>query len=340
MPAWRDILEQPAAWYGSAEAREVAAAVLAYQLPDGGWPKNHDMTRPPGPDAFDELDERLPTIDNGATHTQLRLLSRVDAAQPDAQYERAIVRGIDYLLEAQYANGGWPQFYPLRRGYYTHITFNDDAMVGVLGVLRSVERREREFAFIDEARRARAADAVQRGIACILRCQIVQDGLLTAWCAQHDEQTFAPAKARAYEHPSLSGLESVGITRFLMGVEHPSPGVVAAVEGAVAWFQRVRITGLRLVHEPNPSLPHGYDSKVVEDPAAPALWARFYELGTSRPLFSGRDSVMRYSLAEVEPERRGGYRWYIRDPAKLLERDYPAWVKRVRGSEPAADAGR
>jgi PelA/Pel-15E family pectate lyase len=60
----------------------------------------------------------------------------------------------------------------------------------------------------------------------------------------------------------------------------------------------------------------------------PPLWARFYEIGTNRPIFGGRDAVIRYSLAEVEPERRAGYRWYVDDPRQLLERDYPKWAAR------------
>ena len=57
----------------------------------------------------------------------------------------------------------------------------------------------------------------------------------------------------------------------------------------------------------------------------------FRSLGTNRPIFSGRDSVIRYSMAEIEYERRNGYRWYVDAPAKLLETDYPAWrAKRVR----------
>ena len=64
---------------------------------------------------------------------------------------------------------------------------------------------------------------------------------------------------------------------------------------------------------------------VVPDPAAPPLWARFYEIGTNRPIFSGRDSVVRYQLSEIEYERRNGYRWYVDRPAKLLAEDYPKW---------------
>jgi PelA/Pel-15E family pectate lyase len=162
---------------------------------------------------------------------------------------------------------------------------------------------------------------------CILKTQIVQHGRLTAWCAQHDEHTLAPAKARAYELRSLSGAESVGVVKFLMGIDNPSPEVVKAVEAAVAWFRASKITGIKIVHKPAPGTPKGYDDTVVEDAAAPPLWARFYELGTNRPIFSGRDSVVKYSVAEIEYERRNGYRWYVDRPARLLDVDYPEWRK-------------
>jgi len=65
--------------------------------------------------------------------------------------------------------------------------------------------------------------------------------------------------------------------------------------------------------------------RVELDPAAPPVWARFYELGANRPIFVGRDSVVRCSLAEIKYERRNGYRHYVDGPAKLLEREYPTW---------------
>lgn len=330
---WKEALRQPAEWYATPEAKAVAQAVLQYQTECGGWPKNREMTLPPAAEVATRPkpvteDEQAATIDNDATYTQIRFLARVQAAQPLAGARPAILRGIDYLFAAQYPNGGWPQFYPLRHGYYTHITFNDDAMTGALEVLRDVARGEPDFAWVDAARRTRAAESVQRGIQCILRCQMSEHGVKTIWCAQHDEETLAPAPARNYEPVSLSGGESVGVVRFLMGEDHPSPEIIAAVQGAVAWFQRNRITGIRVERVPDPSLPHGADRRVVSDPSAPPLWARFYEIGTNRPIFIGRDKIIRASLAEIEPERRGGYNYYTDAPARLLDHDYPAWSAR------------
>ena len=83
------------------------------------------------------------TIDNGATYTQLSFLARVYTAQHQEQHRESFLKGLDYLLKAQYANGGWPQFYPDLSGYYKHITYNDDAMIGVLKLLRDVAARSR-----------------------------------------------------------------------------------------------------------------------------------------------------------------------------------------------------
>lgn len=321
---WNDLNRQPAEWYAGDEARAVAASILRYQSPEGGWTKNTDMTAPPSAE-FLALPpgHRAPTIDNKATTTQLEYLARVVTATGDPVFRAAFDRGLDYLFAAQYPNGGWPQFYPLVKGYYTHITYNDNAMVNVLAVLREVARAKPPYAFVDEAGRARAAGAVARAIDCILRTQVRQDGRLTAWCAQHDETTLAPAWARNFEPPSLSGAESVGIVKFLMGVEHPAPEVIAAIEGAAAWFEAVKITGLRVENLTGPDGKR--DRRAVADPAAGPLWARFYELGTNRPLFLGRDRVFHYDFNEIEQERRAGYVYLSDWPADLLAKDYPRW---------------
>jgi len=332
--AWSDALRQPAAWYGQAEALRIAGNLLCWERACGGWPKNEDMAarlsdadRAALAAKRDQLDA---TIDNGATHTQMAYLARVHTAQPDDRLLAAFNRGLDYLLAAQYANGGWPQFYPLRRGYYTHITFNDDAMVGVLRALQPIGDGAAPYAFVDAERRARARAAVAKGIDCILACQVRVDGALTAWCAQHDEVTLAPAPARSYELVSLSGAETVPIVRYLMS-QAKTPAIVAAVEGAVAWLEKVKLTGIKVVQVTDPKLPGGRDRVVVDDPAAPPLWARFYQIGTNQPIFCDRDGVAKATLAEIGHERRNGYAWYTDRPRDLLAKELPVWRAREDG---------
>jgi PelA/Pel-15E family pectate lyase len=323
-----ELLQKLAQWYGSAEARAIADSVIRYQSPQGGWPKNTDLATPPldARDVPQPGDGRANTIDNGATTTPMRFLAQVAGAAGEPKYRAAFVRGLDYLLAAQYPNGGWPQFYPLREGYYSRITFNDNAMINVLTLLRDVAQGADPYGFVDRARREQASGAVARGIDVILRSQVAQDGRPTAWCAQHDEKTLEPAWARAYEPPSLSGGETVGIVRFLMSIDEPTPEIVASIEGAVQWLRSVAMTGVRVDRIPRPD---GRTERIlVKDPAAPPVWARFYELGTNRPLYLDRDSVYRYDFAEIGYERRSGYNYHGDWASALLSEDYPRWRAR------------
>ena len=130
------ILNREPSWFASSQARAIADAVLQYQSPEGGWPKNTDLSVPPRSPADLPPANLSNTIDNNGTTLPMHFLARVIQATGDARYVQAFNRGFDYLIAAQYPNGGWPQFYPLRNGYWSRITFNDDAMVRVMRLLR------------------------------------------------------------------------------------------------------------------------------------------------------------------------------------------------------------
>lgn len=170
-----------------------------------------------------------------------------------------------------------------------------------------------------------ARASFDKGIGCILKTQIRVDGKPTVWCAQHDEHTFAPAPARAYELASFSGAESASIVALLMSIPHPSPEIVAAVKGAVAWFETHAVKDIRVKRVPDGS-PKG-DARVVSAPGN-VLWARFYDLETGKPFFCGRDGVKHATLAEIEKERRGGYSWYTNAPQRVLDR-YAKWISGI-----------
>jgi PelA/Pel-15E family pectate lyase len=115
----------------------------------------------------------------------------------------------------------------------------------------------------------------------------------------------------------------------LMSLEKPSPEVVRAVDAAVAWFESAKIAGIKVVEVEAKGTPKGKDRTVVKDASAKPMWARFYEIESNRPIFCGRDGVKKYSLAEIEYERRNGYSWLGHWPEKLLAEDYPAWKARI-----------
>jgi len=144
MASWTDCLDQPAPWYGSPEAVRVAGNILLYQRSTGGWPKNIDMARVLSPDERAAIaGERTltdSTIDNGATTTQIRFLARVHAATRAEAWRTGPIQGLRFLLEAQYPNGGWPQFFPLQADYSRYITFNDGVIKHSLAQIE-LERR-------------------------------------------------------------------------------------------------------------------------------------------------------------------------------------------------------
>lgn len=292
------VLRQPPSWYASTEARQLADHVCSWQSKQGSWPKGTDTLKPAPPDG----PAVRGTFDNGATRNELRFLARVYQATQEPPYRDVFLRGLDALVAAQYPSGGWPQSYPPGGGYPRHITFNDDTMVGLLEFLREVAAQE-TYSFLDSGRREAVRRAVTRGVECILRCQVRVGGRLTVWCAQHDAETLEPRPARSYELESLSGAESANILLFLMSLEDPSPEVVRAVQAGVEWYDSAQLKGIRQVRVDG-------DKRIVPDPDAPPLWARFYEIETQRPFFCGRDGVKKYRLAEIESERRNGYAWY------------------------------
>jgi pectate lyase len=306
-------LDQPPSWFLQEEGTTVIRNVLLWQTPRGDWPKNVDTSAAP-PAAARSLEG---TFDNGATTGELRFLALAVSATQREDCRAAFYRGLDHVLEAQYPTGGWPQSYPPGKGYPRHITFNDDAMVRILRLLKDVSEAD-SFRFTDATHRQSARAAFRKGIACIVRCQVRIHGKPTVWCAQHDEVTLEPRGARTYELPSLSGSESAGILLLLMSLPQPDKEVVEAVRAGVEWFRSARITGIR-VEKVNGN------KEIRPDPAAPPLWARFYDLDSGKPFFGDRDGVKKWNLADIGAERRNGYAWYG-NWGDSVEKAYRGWL--------------
>ena len=314
---------------------DMAERMLLFQRDNGGWPQ-------PGGDAIDytkELTQEAKnslvqnkakldaTIDDRATTREINYLVEAFRKTQNEMYLNASEKGIQYLLTAQHANGGWSQFYPDSSGYRGHITYNDNAMINVMWVMKHTAEGTQGFGIIDKTLVPASQQAVDRGVTCILNTQYMLNGTRTGWGGQHDRNTLLPTNARKFELSSLSGAESVGILRFLMSIENPSPAVKESVRAGVSWLNSVRLAGIATKIVSATELPRGKDVVVVADSNS-TLWARFYELDTNRPFFCGRDGIKKYSLAEIDPERRTGYAWYGNWPAKLIDKEFPNWEKK------------
>lgn len=321
--------------YPQTDLVNIADNMLLFQKDNGGWPKNYDMFAILTPEQKDSVraskSKLNTTYDNGTTYTQIAALSGVYSVTHDARYKDAAQKGFDYIMASQYKNGGWPQYFPLENNYSKHITYNDGVFEGIMQLLLDVNEGKPQYAFLDASYRKKLKDAYDKGLDCIVKTQIVDDGKPTAWCQQHDEVTLQPAWARAFEPPSICNQESANLVMFLMEIEKPKKEIVSAIENAVTWFKESEIQHTRVKSIPAPRMVTPFrvstgDRIVVDDPTAPPIWTRFYELKTHRPLFCNRDSKVVYSLAEVDRERRDGYSWYNYAPQKVLDR-YPTWEK-------------
>ena len=333
-------LDKPADWYGQAAARHVADIIVSFQTPAGGWSKNLNLTRsarvagesfapdnlsrrPSSVDYDEPLDtnwDYVGTFDNDATTTELRFLAKVIAVggTNNALYRAAFQRGLDYTFAAQYPNGGWPQVWPLQGGYHDGITYNDNAMLNVLELLRDVSVGTNEFAFVPAKVRTRAGVSLKRGLDCVLATQVIVNGRRTAWCQQYDTLTRQPASARNYEMPSLASSESASLVSFLMQLPDPDSNVVAAVRAAATWFENTKIENKAY------KLVQGRGRQLVDAPGHGPLWARYYEIGTNRPIFGDRDRSIHDDVNEISLERRNGYAWF-RDAPKILLEQYALW---------------
>ncbi|HVU98157.1 MAG TPA: pectate lyase [Puia sp.] len=315
------------------EVKAIADNILLLQKANGGWPKNYDPFAVLSAAQKDSLlaakTQTNTTFDNGATYSHIAALAFAWNSLHDDRYSDAAKKGLEFILAAQYNNGGWPQYYPLENNYSRRITFNDGAYEGIMRVLKDVRDNKPQYAFVDGRLRQRLGAAFDKGLECILKTQIDDAGKPTAWCQQYDEKTLKPAWARKFEPPSICNKESADLVLFLMSLDNPSPAVKTAIDNAVAWFRESAIANTRIQTIPadrmvTPFRVSNSDRIVVVDSTAPPIWTRYYELKTHRPLFCNRDSKVVYSLAEVDRERRDGYGWYTYSPQRVLD-EYRGW---------------
>jgi PelA/Pel-15E family pectate lyase len=312
-----------------AKSELIADRMLNYQLSNGGWPKQLlDKSVVKYENTIDDVllakikatTEKYATIDNKATTREINALVKAFKITGNAAYLKAAEKGIDYLLTAQYANGGWPQYYPDNSLYRAEITYNDDAIVEVLTIMLNISTKANDFEVVNSSYIKKSSDAIKKGIDCILKTQIKQNGEPTIWAAQYDQNTLQPAKARAFEPASLSTSESVGIIRFLMKLKNPSPEVKSSIVNAVKWFDKTKIAGFKFEKPAG-----GNDRVLIADPTS-IIWARFYDLQTNEPVFGDRDNKVYKNVADISFERRNSYGWYG-TWGNNLTREYPKWLK-------------
>ncbi|MFT3996938.1 MAG: pectate lyase [Asticcacaulis sp.] len=326
-------LKQPAAWYASEDARLIEANIISFQTPAGGWGKNQSRQGPlrQKGQAFvygsaskyivkgdfdtpaDPNWSYVGTIDNGATTTEIRFLAKVATATGEAAPKAAAIRGLNYLLAAQFPNGGWPQVWPLQGGYHDGVTLNDDAMISVIALIGDAADGEGDFAFVPADLRKRLSAAETAGIDALLKSQVVLNGKPSLWAQQYDALTLMPASARNFEPPSLSTSESASVLVFLMKQPKPSPAMRAAIENGVAMISALKIEGKAFVKVSET------EGRRLTDKPGSVIWSRYYDPKTLKPVFGDRDRGVYDAIDDISLERRNGYSWFNNSAQKAID---------------------
>lgn len=283
--AWADICAgrvTPASWYASQEAQNIADIVIAVQKNNGGWMKNdqlHKLTNAEYQALVNAKSEHS-CLDNFATTQEMRYLARVWKATDQDRFQTSFLRGLNMILAAQKGCGGWSQYWPLsgNYSYQDYITFNDDLMTNVMRMMRDIYENNGDFADItDAATRIQCREAFDRGIQCILDCQVNDNGVLAAWCAQHDTVApYYPMEGRPHELPSISGYESANLLSFLMTIDNPSEALKYAITSAVNWLDAHKIPNKAVQDYTN---GQGQPDRRIIDQTGTHLWGRFIQIG-------------------------------------------------------------
>ena len=322
--------------YNADEITKIADNIILFQKGNGGWAKNFDMQAILSNEQIEKIktnkDLLNTTFDNGATHSQLTYLAEIYSKTNREKYKSAFLKGLNFIFNSQYENGGWPQFYPDTSGYRKHITFNDGAMMGVMKLLLKIVSKNENYLFISDSIYNRSVEVFERGVECLVNTQILENGKMNVWCQQHDHITLKPASARSFEPAAICNGESSEIVLFLMELKNPNEQIINSIKSAAEWFEESAIEGIRVEIIKAPKVDFMYhtstwDKRVVVDSDAPRIWTRFSELNTHVPLFCRRDGKIVYSMAEVERERRTGYGWYHYAPEAVLQ-EFPNWLER------------
>jgi len=340
-------LDRDAYWYAGPEARAVADTIVSFQTPAGGWSKNQSRAvapRLPGqryandaetmnPDRsnFDAPNDRfwtfVGTLDNDATTQEIKFLTRVATATPGAtgaKYRASIVKGVRYLLAAQYPNGGWPQIYPLEGGFHDGITFNDNAVAQAAMLLQAVAT-DPAYRFVPAPLRTASASAVRRAVDVILAAQAKVGGRGAGWPQQVDALKLKPISARNYEPRSIASGETTDILLFLMQ-QPKTPAIVRAVDDGIAWLKGRAIYDQAWTGKGTPE-----GRRIIPQKGAGPIWSRNYDLVTGKPIFGDKDQSIHDDVNEISIGRRNGYNWYGTQPQQAIDA-YAKWRGDTRAS--------
>jgi PelA/Pel-15E family pectate lyase len=258
-------------------AKRVAEAIVLGQHPEGGWHYLIDFDMPGIQKWYDDVASKCwgweeyyhyygnCTFDDDTTSSSCKYLLDLYMATLDPGLRAPLLKGLEFVLEAQYPNGGWPQRYPLRyefthdgiKDYTSYYTFNDGVIPNNIFLL--IDAWEK----LGDERYLKAA---KRGMDFYLLSQGPEEQ--AGWSSQYD-MNVQPAQGRSYEPASWS-----------------TPGTMSRIEELERFYM---FTGDRRYLRPIPLAIKWLENSVINrDPSKKFSHGRFLEVGTNKALIAHR----------------------------------------------------
>jgi PelA/Pel-15E family pectate lyase len=279
------------------DARQTAYALVQGQLESGGWDSQMELGgeargryayRTNSGDSDAPRKRNATTLDDNKTQSAMQFLMNIDRELDfaDPKIHECILYALEHVLAAQFPNGGWPQRfsappdpqeYPAikasfpedwsrtwqKQPYANYYTFNDNAIADMIDTMYRAY-----WIYGDERYRQSALKAGE----FILSAQLPEPQ--PAWAQQYD-RNMQPAWARKFEPPAITGGESQGVINTLLTLYEYSgqDRFLEPVPRAIEYLQSSKRS----------------DGKL----------ARFYEIGTNKPLYFTKDYKLTYSDADM-----------------------------------------
>jgi len=272
-------------------ARDAGRALAWGQRKQGGWGHRVDVAHLTPDAASPDRKSGHCTFDDDITQGAIKFLMQLDGELDEPWLNDSVRLALQFVMEAQFDSGGWPQWYPLRGGYHDYYTYNDNSINDCILVLLEAHRRYGDPAYLECAR---------RGGDFMIASQ--QPAPQSGWAQQHSHD-LKPASARSFEPPGVCSAATARNIRTLVDVYlyTGDEKYLGAIPAAVDWLQRSRL--------PRDAVLEDEVGRRVDDQLS--CWARLYEVGTNRPVYGDRENPrkMIYDIRKVSKRERDSYGW-------------------------------
>ncbi|MGB1204972.1 MAG: pectate lyase [Chitinophagales bacterium] len=231
------------------------------QLPVGGWrfkldTTNFDVNNPHEPNP--SPNSHYGVFDDHTTTANISFLMNLHQEIKESWLYTAIDKGLEFVMKAQFANGAWPQRFPLRGGYRDFYTYNDGVINNCIALMYKAHR------LYDNSQYLRSA---VQGSDFVLASQLASPQ--AGWGEQYNHD-MQPDWARPFEPPCVCPAVTVHCIGSLLHayLYTKNKKYLQTIPEAIAWLKAAV-----------------FDEK---------KWARHYEIGTNKPFYVPRSGGAKY----------------------------------------------